>query len=73
MDLTRCVADPDPGIRGLFDPWIQDPGSGMGKKSRSKSGIQIRDKHRISESLEKIFWVKILEFFLMRIRIWDSF
>jgi hypothetical protein len=28
-------------IRGLFDPWIR--GSGMGKKSRSGSGI--RDEH----------------------------
>jgi hypothetical protein len=30
---NRSVADPAPGC--LFDPWIQDPGSGMGKKSGS--------------------------------------
>jgi hypothetical protein len=35
----------------------------MGKKSRSESGIRIRDKHRISESLVTIFWVKIIKFF----------
>jgi hypothetical protein len=33
----------------------------MGKKSRSGSGINIPD--HISESLETIFWVKILKFF----------
>jgi hypothetical protein len=29
---TSSVADPDPGseIRCLFDPWIRDPGSGIG-------------------------------------------
>jgi hypothetical protein len=32
----------------------------MGKKSRSGSGIRIC---HISESLETIFWVKILKFF----------
>ncbi len=35
----------------------------MGKKSRSESGIRIRDKGRISESLETIYGVKILKFF----------
>jgi hypothetical protein len=30
-------------IRVLFDPWIQDPGSGMAKESRFGSGI--RDEH----------------------------
>jgi hypothetical protein len=33
----------------------------MDKKSRSGSGMNIRD--HISESLETIFWVKILKFF----------
>jgi hypothetical protein len=33
----------------------------MGKKSRSGSGMNIPD--HIFESLETIFWVKILEFF----------
>jgi hypothetical protein len=33
----------------------------MGKKSRSGSGMNIPD--HISESLETVFWVKILKFF----------
>jgi hypothetical protein len=37
------------------------PGSGTGKKSRSGSGLNISDHN--SESLEPIFWVKILKFF----------
>jgi hypothetical protein len=37
------------------------PGSGICKKSGSKSGINNPD--HISESLETIFWVKILQFF----------
>jgi hypothetical protein len=47
------------GIRCLFDHL--DPGSGMGEKSRSGSGMNILD--HISESLETIFWVNILKFF----------
>jgi hypothetical protein len=50
------VADPDPGS-GVF----LTPGSGMGKKSRSGSGMNILD--HISESLETIFWVNIHKFF----------
>jgi hypothetical protein len=38
-----------------------DPGSGMGKKSGSGSGMNNPD--HISESLETIFWVRILKFF----------
>ncbi len=41
------------GIQCLFDPL--DPGSGMGKKSGSGSGMNNPD--HISESLETIFWV----------------
>jgi hypothetical protein len=50
------VADPDPGpgIQCLLKPL--DPGFGMGKKSKSKSGMNI--PHHISESLETIFCVK---------------
>jgi hypothetical protein len=33
----------------------------LGKKSRSESGMNILD--HISESLETIFWIKILKFF----------
>jgi hypothetical protein len=47
----------------LLVPWIQD-----GKKSKTGSEIRIRYDH--PESLETIFWVKILKF-LMRIRIRD--
>ncbi len=54
------------GIRCPFDPL--DPGSGMGKKSRSESGIIILD--HISESLETFSWVKFLNS-LLRIRIRD--
>ncbi len=31
-------------FRAVFDPWIRDPGSGMGKKSGYGSGIRIRDE-----------------------------
>ncbi len=52
------VADPDPGS----EPFLTlDPGSGMGKKSRSRSGMNILN--HISESLEAVFSVKILNFF----------
>ncbi len=37
------------------------PGSGMGKKSGS--GFEMNDPFYISESVETIFWVKILKFF----------
>ncbi len=50
------IRDPVP-----FYPWIRDTGSGMGKKSGSGSEMNNRD--HISESLETIFWVKILKFF----------
>jgi hypothetical protein len=57
------------------------PGSGMGKKSGSESGMNNPD--HISKSLETIFWVKIPKFFdadpgwkkfgsgMEKIRIWD--
>jgi hypothetical protein len=40
--------DPESGIRCLFDPWIGDQGSGMGKISGSGSWISNPD--HISES-----------------------
>ncbi len=46
------VADPDPGSGAFLIP-----GSGMGKKSGSGSGINNPD--HISESLETNVWVKI--------------
>jgi hypothetical protein len=50
------VADPDSGSDVFLIP-----GSGMGKKSGSGSGMNNRDP--ISESLETSFGVKILKFF----------
>jgi hypothetical protein len=41
--------------------WPLDPGSGIGIKSGSGSGMN--DPDQISESFETIFWVKILKFF----------
>jgi hypothetical protein len=52
------------GIPSLFDPWFWHPGSGMGKKSGSGSGI--RDEQPGSYFLElrnHFFGVKILKFF----------
>ncbi len=40
---------------------VADPGSGMGKKSGSGSGMNKPD--HIFESLETIFWIKIFKFF----------
>jgi hypothetical protein len=53
--LKYSAADPDPAS-GTF----LTPGSGMGKKYISGSGINIPD--HISKSLETIFGVKILKF-----------
>ncbi len=49
-------------IRDPVTFWSLDPGSGMGKKSGSGSGMTNPD--HISESLDTIFWVKILKFVL---------
>jgi hypothetical protein len=46
----------DPGSGAFLTP-----GSGMAKKSKYGSGMDNPDD--ISESLETIFWVKILKFF----------
>ncbi len=37
--ISQCCGSGS-GIRCLFDPWIRDPGSRMGKKSASGSGIR---------------------------------
>jgi hypothetical protein len=64
---TSCnsVADPDSGSRCLFDPWIR---------------IRYEQPRNISQSLETIFWVKILKFFVAdpgsrmeKIGIWDEY
>jgi hypothetical protein len=50
--IKAVLRDPDPGSGAFLTP-----GSGMGKKSRSGSGMNIPDQ--ISESLETMFWAKI--------------
>jgi hypothetical protein len=54
--LVGSVAVPDPGsgIRCLFDPWIRDPGSGIGFFRISDPGSQ----NHIFESLVTIFCIK---------------
>jgi hypothetical protein len=47
--ILTSVADPDT-VSGAF----LTPESGVGKKSRSESGMNIAD--HISESLQTIFW-----------------
>jgi hypothetical protein len=61
--LYFSVADLDPGSGAFLTPvsGIRDQGSGMGKKSRTGSGMNIPD--HISESLETLFLVKIIKFF----------
>jgi hypothetical protein len=59
--LLISVANPDPGFGAFLTP-----GSGMGKETQDPdpetvSGMNNPD--HISESLEPIFWVKILDFF----------
>ncbi len=54
LSLLFSVADPGSGA-------FLTPGSGMGKKSGPGSGMSNQD--HISESLETVFWVKILKFF----------
>ncbi len=48
-------------IRGLFDPWIRDPGWVTYQDPGYGSGMNNQD--HISECLETFFWVKILKFF----------
>ncbi len=56
--MRGSVAYPDPGSGAFLTP-----GSGMGKKIRSGSRFGMNNTDNISESLETIFWVKILKFF----------
>jgi hypothetical protein len=48
-------------IRCLFDPWIRDPG--WVKNLDSDPGSGMNNPDLISERLETIFWIKILQFF----------
>jgi hypothetical protein len=55
--LKHCINSvADPGSSAFLTP-----ASGMGKKSGSGSGMNNTD--HIPESLETVFWVKILKFF----------
>jgi hypothetical protein len=55
--IFTSIADPYPGPGAFLTP-----GSGLGKKSGSGSGMKTPD-HIYSECFETIFWVKILKFF----------
>jgi hypothetical protein len=55
-DFISVLRIRDPGSDAFLTP-----GSGMGKKSKSGSGMNIPD--HISESLASIFGLKILKFF----------
>jgi hypothetical protein len=52
-DSIRCLLTPGSGIRGRVKNQEPDPESGSG----------MNNSDNISESLETIFWVKILKFF----------
>ncbi len=57
LGIRSSVTDPDPGSSAFLTS-----GSGMGKKSGSRSGMN--NPNHNSKSLERIFfWVKILKFF----------
>jgi hypothetical protein len=65
--------DLDPGSRigCLFDPWIRDPGSGMGESQHPDLGSGINNPDHIFESLETILLLFLgLKYLnsLMRIR-----
>jgi hypothetical protein len=65
-----CSSVADTGSECLFDPWIRDSGSGMGKKTGSGSGIRIRDDQHGSyfrELRNQFFGLKYLNY-LMWIR-----
>jgi hypothetical protein len=63
MSQTEIISVADLGSGAFLTTGsgLRDLGAGMGKKPRSGPGMIIPD--HISESLETIFWVKILEFF----------
>jgi hypothetical protein len=59
--MTLGVADPDPGSGAFLTPWIRDPG--WAKSQDPDHGSRMNYPDHISESLETIFWVKILKCF----------
>ncbi len=50
-------------IRCLFDSWIRAPGWVKNQDPDPGSGPGMHNPDHISESLEAIFWEKILKFF----------
>jgi hypothetical protein len=72
--LRIRIRDPGSGIRCLFDPWIRDPGCVKSQDLDPGYGSGMENPDHISESLETIFWVKILKFFDAdpESRIWDG-
>ncbi len=65
MQRPVFFVDPDPGSGAFLTPGsgIQDPGWVNHQDSEPGSGIRMNISDHISESLETIFWVKILKFF----------
>ncbi len=53
--FQQCCG-PGSGVRGLFDPWIRDPGWVKNQDPDLGSGMNI--PVHISKSLETIFWIK---------------
>jgi hypothetical protein len=60
-NINELCCESGSGIRCLFDTWIHDPGWVKNQDQGCGSGLNNPD--HISESLETIFWVKILKFF----------
>ncbi len=68
--ISQCCRSGS-GIRCLFDPWIRDPGSRMGRKSASGSGIRDEQPGSYFPELRNHFFVFLgLKYLnsLMRIR-----
>jgi hypothetical protein len=58
--LDQCCGSGS-GIPCLFGPWIRNPGWIKSQDPELGSGMNNPD--HISESLQTIFWIKILKFF----------
>ncbi len=61
MPCDQCC-ESGSGIRCLFDPWIWDPGWVENQDPDPGSRSEMNNLDHISESLETIFWVKMLNF-----------
>ncbi len=84
MEWHRFGADPDPNFHAdadqqcfgseirLFNPWIQDSGSRMGKTSASGFGIRTRDELPRSYFLELRNHFFGLKYLNSSMRIWEG-